>query len=635
VVNPGDHADFVGTVVEADAGVAARAVRHAATAAAVWAATPVEARAACLERAADGMQADMADLMGLAMREAGKSAANAIAEVREAIDFLRYYAAEARRGLAGTRPLGPVVCISPWNFPLAIFTGQVAAALAAGNPVLAKPAEETPLMAAEAVRILHEAGVPADVLQLLTGDGDVGAALVVAPETAGVLFTGSTEVARLIQRQLAGRVAADARPIPLVAETGGQNALIVDSSALAEQVVGDVLASAFDSAGQRCSALRVLCLQEEVAERILAMLKGALAELALGRTDKLAVDVGPVISAEARTTIEAHVAKLAARGKRVERRPLPDGTEAGSFVAPTIIEIGNINELEREVFGPVLHVLRFRRDELERTVDAVNATGYGLTFGLHTRLDDTVARVAARIRAGNLYVNRNIIGAVVGVQPFGGRGLSGTGPKAGGPLYLGRLVQAPPPVPAGETGPADPAALALADWLAARGADADAAAVQVAIAASRVGTERELPGPVGERNLYALRPRGRILLVPETKTGLWRQLGAALAAGNVAVVDAGAKLDAALADLPAAVAGRLGRTADWAADGPFAGALIEGDAARVRRICGRIADLPGPVLIVQAGGADGAYCLDWLVEEVSTSINTAAAGGNASLMAIG
>jgi RHH-type proline utilization regulon transcriptional repressor/proline dehydrogenase/delta 1-pyrroline-5-carboxylate dehydrogenase len=549
----------------------------------------VVARAAVLDRAAELLETRMEDLLGLIMREAGKSLPNAIAEVREAVDFLRYYAAEARGKIADQAPLGVVTCISPWNFPLAIFTGQVAAALAAGNTVLAKPAEETPLIAAQAIAILHEAGIPADALQLVCGDGNVGAALVSAPETQGVLFTGSTDVARLIQRELAKRLTAQGKPIPFVAETGGQNAMIVDSSALAEQVVADVLASAFDSAGQRCSALRVLCLQDEIADRTLTMLKGALAELAVGRTDRLAVDMGPVITAEARDGIEAHVAAMEAKGCRVTRLPLPDECKRGTFVAATIIEIDDVAQLEREVFGPVLHVVRFARSRLDPLIDAINATGYGLTFGLHTRLDETIAHVTARVRAGNIYVNRNVIGAVVGVQPFGGRGLSGTGPKAGGPLYLGRLVQAP---------------LTAADDCAP-------------------GREIELPGPVGERNLYALHPRGDVLLLPRSAQGLAAQLATVAATGNRAVICA--------PHLPAsAVPADAVSIADPTEAGPYAGALIEGQGADLRRELGRIAALPGPIVLAQAGEPRR----DWLVEEVSTSINTTAAGGNASLMAL-
>ncbi|WP_287459573.1 trifunctional transcriptional regulator/proline dehydrogenase/L-glutamate gamma-semialdehyde dehydrogenase [Sphingomonas sp.] len=631
VLNPADQRDRVGTVIEVSPEAARAAVTRAAAAAPSWAAVAPGDRAACLDRAAEIMQARMPALLGLIVREAGKSLPNAIAEVREAIDFLHYYADQARRTLGPAhRPLGPVVCISPWNFPLAIFTGQIAAALVAGNSVLAKPAEETPLIAAQGVAILHEAGIPADALQLLPGDGAIGAALVGAPEAAAVMFTGSTEVARLIQRELATRPSADGARTPLIAEPGGQHAMIVDSSALAEQVVADVIASAFDSAGQRCSALRVLCLQEDIADRTLAMIKGALHELSIGRTDRLAVDIGPVITAEAKANIERHIERMRGMGRAVEQIALAGETAHGTFVPPTIIELDDIADLEREVFGPVLHVVRFRRNALDRLIDAINATGYGLTFGLHTRLDETIAHVTQRVKAGNLYINRNVIGAVVGVQPFGGRGLSGTGPKAGGPLYLGRLVSGAPVPPRLSSNAADPAARDLALWLEEAGDVGAAARVREAISASLVGGEVTLPGPVGERNVYALHPRGRVLLLPQTYEGLIEQLGAALAGGNDVVVAGKAAL---LDGLPDSVAHRVRRIADWPEAGPFAGALIEGDAERVRAALEALAALPGPIVLPQTTGASG-YRLDWLVEEVSTSINTTAAGGNASLMAM-
>jgi RHH-type proline utilization regulon transcriptional repressor/proline dehydrogenase/delta 1-pyrroline-5-carboxylate dehydrogenase len=630
VLNPADHRDVVGQVTEVSPEAAAEAVARAATSS--WGDNLPIHRASLLDRAADLMQARMPILLGLIVREAGKSLPNAIAEVREAIDFLRYYAAETRRSFGREqKPLGPVVCISPWNFPLAIFTGQIAAALVAGNPVLAKPAEETPLIAAEGVRILHEAGVPADALQLLPGDGAVGAALVGAPQTAAVMFTGSTEVARLIQKQLADRLSPHGKPIPLIAETGGQNAMIVDSSALAEQVVADVIASAFDSAGQRCSALRVLCLQEDVADRTLAMLKGALAELRIGRTDRLAIDTGPVITAEAQANIERHIATMRARGRTVEQQPLPPEAQHGTFVPPTIIELDSIAELEREVFGPVLHVVRYARDDLDALITAINATGYGLTFGLHTRLDETVVHVTSRVQAGNLYINRNVIGAVVGVQPFGGRGLSGTGPKAGGPLYLGRLVTAMPAAvePAASV---DPDLQRFAGWLAAKGNTGAAEIARLYGASSAQGLAMELPGPVGERNVYALHPRGPILLRPTTINGLHQQIAAVLAAGGTARVE-GMELPS---DLPAGVTARI--SVDGQA--PFAGALIEGNPDKVRATQKELAERPGPIILHQAASPlecenIRAYRLEWLLEEVSTSINTTAAGGNASLMMIG
>ncbi len=579
--NPAVRRDTVGHVIRATESDAAAAVQAASRASADWAATPVETRAACLDRAADMLEARMPLLIGLIIREAGKSAANAVSEVREAVDFLRYYAAEARRTIgAGQHPLGPVVCISPWNFPLAIFVGQVAAALAAGNPVLAKPAEETPLIAAQAVGILHAAGVPKDVLQFLPGDGAIGAALVGAPQTAGVIFTGSTDVARLIQRQLAARTAPDGRPIPLIAETGGLNAMIVDSSALTEQVVADILASAFDSAGQRCSALRLLCLQEEIADRTLGVLKGAMAQLKIGRTDALSADIGPVITSAAQANIARHIEAMRAAGNAVHQVPLDKSCEQGTFIPPTIIEIAEVADLTREIFGPVLHVVRYRSDALDALVAAINATGYGLTFGLHTRLDATIERVTAQIAAGNLYINRNIIGAVVGVQPFGGRGLSGTGPKAGGPLYLGRLVVNPR------------TSLGVVCRLPTAG-------------------EIELPGPVGERNLYACRPRATIALCARTESGLHIQRAAVAAIGARSIEWPGTTQPP-----PGAI-----------------GAVLVEDPADVRAVAQALAERDGPIVPLQLASADG-YVLDWLVEEVSISINTTAAGGNASLMTI-
>ena len=640
VLNPADRRDVVGRVRDARPAEVDAALAAAAKAAPGWAATSAEDRAACLSRTADAMEARMPVLIGLIVREAGKSYANAVAEVREAVDFLRYYGTEVVRTFGAERhgALGPVTCISPWNFPLAIFTGQVAAALAAGNPVLAKPAEETPLIAAEAVRLLHAAGVPADVLHFVPGAGEVGAALVGDARTMGVMFTGSTAVARLIQRQLAVRLAPDGRPIPLIAETGGQNALIVDSSALAEQVVGDVIASAFDSAGQRCSALRILCLQEDVADRTMAMLKGALHELEIGDPQALSVDVGPVITAEARDGILGHIETMRARGHRVEALPLPDACRTGTFVAPTIIEVSKIADVEREVFGPVLHVLRYRRQDLDRLVADINATGYGLTFGLHTRIDETIARVVGKVEAGNVYVNRNVIGAVVGVQPFGGSGLSGTGPKAGGPLYLGRLLDIPPGTALRGlegSGAALATARAYADWLAARGHASAAERVIGYLSRSALGAKVELTGPVGERNVYALRPRGRIAALAADATGLLIQVGAILATGNVAVVERSAA--PALDGLPAEVAAQVAVVASWRDAGDLRGVLFEGEADALLALSREVAERDGPILSI--GAARSAerddYELTRLLEECSISTNTAAAGGNASLMSIG
>ncbi len=417
-----------------------------------WSRRSIDERAACLERLADLLEEDRDMLMRIAVREAGKTIPDALAEVREAVDFCRYYAAQARARLRPLALPGPTgernvlrmegrgvfVCIAPWNFPLAIFLGQVSAALAAGNAVVAKPASQTPEIAAYAVGLAHAAGVPEDALILAAGRRDLGQKLMEDVRIAGVAFTGSTATAKTIARTL---VADDHRDIiPLIAETGGINAMIVDSTALPEQVVQDVITSAFRSAGQRCSALRLLVLQEDVAERTLAMLTGAMDSLIVGDPALPETDVGPVIDADAKAMLDAHIARLRVKGRVLGAVPLPELARHGTYVTPIAVEIGRADLPEREVFGPVLHVVRYRAADLERVLDVVAGTGYGLTLGIHSRIERFAERVRARLRVGNTYVNRNMIGAVVGVQPFGGEGLSGTGPKAGGPHYLPRFA---------------------------------------------------------------------------------------------------------------------------------------------------------------------------------------------------
>ena len=643
--NPADHRDVVGFVRGATPEEIEAALTAAAAAATRWAATSPQERATILCSAADALEARTDVLVGLMAREAGKTFPNGVAEVREATDFLRYYSAEVVRtfGETAPTPLGPVVCISPWNFPLAIFTGQIAAALAAGNPVLAKPASPTPLIAAEAVRVLHLAGIPSDVLQLIPGPGPIGAALVSDARVQAVMFTGSTGVARQIQKYLAERLTVRGQSIPFIAETGGQNALIVDSSALAEQVVGDVMTSAFDSAGQRCSALRILCLQEDVAGRILTMLKGALRELEVGNPDRLSVDVGPVISADARSEILRHIETMRDRGHKVESLPLPPAAAHGTFVPPTIIEIDRVADVEQEVFGPVLHVLRYRREDLDQIVDEINATGYGLTFGLHTRIDETIARVTERIGAGNIYVNRNIIGAVVGVQPFGGHGLSGTGPKAGGPLYTQRLLGGraltPAVAPTGKAGPAAQAWLAYLKIIASDAAEACARLIAHPLA----GTSTDLPGPVGERNVYMLTPRGSVLCIAQTTCGLQLQVASALASGNRALIDVNtlsAEIDGSFLKKPPS------GLADWVipirdrACADVHAVLFEGDTEALRALNQELAVRRGPIVATHRAANDQfdstnpPYALEWLMNERSISTNTAAVGGNASLMTV-
>jgi RHH-type transcriptional regulator, proline utilization regulon repressor / proline dehydrogenase / delta 1-pyrroline-5-carboxylate dehydrogenase len=438
----------IGSVQDGDEAIvrAAMAAAHAGFPA--WCATPVAERAAILERAGDQIEQNRGRLIALLQTEAGKTLEDCVSEVREAADYCRYYASEARRTLVPQPLPGPTgesnelryrgrgvfVCISPWNFPLAIFTGQVAAAFAAGNTVVAKPAEQTPLIAYETVKLLHLAGVPASALHLVPGDGRVGGLLTGHANVAGVDFTGSTEVARIINRALAAKDG----PIPvLIAETGGINAMIVDATALPEQVADDVIASAFRSAGQRCSALRLLCVQDDVAERVLAMVIGAARELTLGDPRDPATQVGPVIDGEARDKLERWIADMhgALRFRWEGAMPL-----RGTYVAPALIELDRAEELKEEVFGPVLHVVRWRTDEFDRLLADLTGNGTALTLGIHSRIDLTVERIAARLSNGNVYVNRNMIGAVVGSQPFGGSGLSGTGPKAGGPNYLHRFA---------------------------------------------------------------------------------------------------------------------------------------------------------------------------------------------------
>ena len=679
--NPARRAERIGSVSVASAAEPDAALRDAAAGATAWALrTPAE-RAGLLDACADLLEADRPQLMDLLMREAGKTAANAVAEIREAADFLRYYALMVRTRFDNTThvPLGPVVCISPWNFPLAIFLGQVGAALAAGNVVLAKPAEQTPLIAAAAVRALWQAGVPRHAVQLLPGDGPtVGARLVADARVQGVLFTGSVEVARLLQARLAGRVTRSGAAVPLIAETGGQNAMIVDSSALAEQVVADVLTSAFDSAGQRCSALRVLCVQEEVADLVLDMLLGAMAELRVGAPDQLTIDVGPVIDEEARAGIEAHIAAMRRRGRRVHQRarhcaqPGESALRAGCFVLPTVIEIDSLEDLQREVFGPVLHVLRYRREELGALLARIAGLGYGLTMGVHSRVDETIAQVVRAARAGNLYVNRNMVGAVVGVQPFGGEGLSGTGPKAGGPLYLLRLLARRPdgvlaevfgkplpgvltvdedlaPWPAGLDAQDTAALQAWQDW--ARAHDAPLAArTQDFVTQYRSCVMQQLPGPTGERNLYGVVPCGAVLGLAQDPRDLLVQLAALLACGVCAVWPEEAR--AVRASLPAAVQARITLVARWAepadasdptevtettnAAAHFERVLLHGSIAELARVQDILAKRPGPVISVERlAPGETEVPLERLLLERSVSINTAAAGGNAALMTIG
>jgi RHH-type proline utilization regulon transcriptional repressor/proline dehydrogenase/delta 1-pyrroline-5-carboxylate dehydrogenase len=631
VTNPADPGDVVGVVCDAGPTEVAAALEATARAYPDWSGRPLAERAEILRRAAELYEENGPELIALTGREAGKTLADGIAELREAVDFLRFYAdaAEAARNL----PRGPMVCISPWNFPLAIFTGQVAAALGAGNTVVAKPAEQTPLIAARAVELLHEAGVPGEALALVPGDGPtVGAPLTAAPGIAGVCFTGSTEVAQAIHRALAANAAPDA---VLIAETGGLNAMIVDSTALTEQVVRDVLASAFQSAGQRCSALRMLYVQDEARGRVIEMLEGAMDALTLGDPWDPATDIGPVIDAEAEAGIGDYIA---------DRDPLKSlgAPAAGRFVPPTLIAVRGIEDLEREVFGPVLHVAGFKAEDLDKVVGAINDRGYGLTFGLHSRIDDRVERVTSRLKVGNMYVNRNQIGAIVGSQPFGGEGLSGTGPKAGGPFYLRRLQRRSEPEPA--TAPAGPvvgiaeafAALEPGTWgarsgrikaLRARVGDDPA----VSAAAAFPEAPRDLPGPTGESNRLSFHPRGRVLCLGASAAELRAQALQALAAGNavLAVAEGATEALGPLWGLPL-------RTLDGQIDPEELATLPDlalvsarGPVDWLRRLRQALAARPGPIVAL----VTGLIVPERYSIERHLCIDVTAAGGNASLLA--
>lgn len=628
IVNPADIRDIVGRVNDSTTGDIETAVLEAIKIKDVWQTTPVLERVAILKRTADLLETNGQKLIGLIVREAGKTLPAAIGELREAVDFLRYYAQQAqanavlRQSSSGQHttdpvPLGLVCCISPWNFPLAIFTGQVAAALVTGNVVLAKPAEQTCLIAFETVRIFHEAGVPRGALQYLPGMGEtIGAQLTGHREIDAVIFTGSNVTARSIQKSFANRLNRHGQPVTLIAETGGLNAMLVDSSALAEQVAIDVITSAFDSAGQRCSALRILLLQEDNANVTLKMLKGAIDQLTVGNPAKLSTDIGPVIDSDALKIITQYIAKQKSLGRVVYQGHNLQTAGLGNFVTPTVIEIDCIDAVSEEIFGPVLHVMRYKREDMKHVLAQLNKKGYGLTFGVHTRIDETSRYCVSAVQVGNAYVNRNIIGASVGVQPFGGHGLSGTGPKAGGPLYLGALCQ-----PESE----------IASTRIPNRRETDATWV----------VETDLAGPTGERNLYQITPRGTILCLPKSNLGLASMLNAIKRTGNQAKITAktAREFESELTSLMSSGSLMVESVDENIETIEAATILFEGDADHLIALQQIIANRAGAIVPIAAMStsqiqAAEAWPIHLLVREKSICINTAAAGGNASLMAL-
>ena len=588
IVNPADHSDVVGTVGHASPETVDQAVVDAAP----WTTTAdVKTRADVLNKAADLYEANLPEFAALLAREAGKTLMDVIAEMREAVDFLRYYAAQAAHH-PDTKAKGILAAISPWNFPLAIFTGQISAGLATGNAVLAKPAEATPLTAALAVRLMHQAGVPVSALQLLPGYGaTVGAQLSADPRIDGMCFTGSTETAQRINRSMADHLSPSAS---LLAETGGLNAMVVDSTALPEQAVRDMITSAFQSAGQRCSALRVLYLQDDVADTVLTMLTGAMDALCVGTPLECATDIGPVIDAKAKETIEDHISRH--QNRILKQLPTPEG---GTFVAPTLIELDGIHQLDKEIFGPVLHVCRFKAKDLAKVLNAINATGFGLTFGLHSRIGRRTEEVAKAIHAGNIYINRNQIGAVVGSQPFGGEGLSGTGPKAGGPNYLTQFLKGAS-TPKLNGSPLQTTSPKVAQEMI------DAAAARP----SEVSTTLSLPGPTGEDNMLTISGRGVVLCLGPGEDASAEQARLARLNGAQPVVLS--------CDVEA-----LGTLTDFEAVAHW------GDASDQRRIRQTLAAREGKIIPLLAT----AYALKSFVREQHVCTDTTAAGGNAALLA--
>ena len=644
IVNPANHNDIVGIVHEANTDQVDQALENAHLASSSWQNTPAVDRAAMLFKAADLMEDRIHELMVLLCRESGKTYSNGIAEVREAVDFLRYYATQAQsfNSQEVIKPLGTVLCISPWNFPLAIFSGQISAALAVGNCVIAKPAEQTPLIASEAVKILWEAGIPKSVVQLVPGRGEtVGSQLSKDDRINGIMFTGSTEVAKILHKTVSQRLSPEGLPIPLIAETGGQNAMIVDSSALTEQVVLDAVNSAFDSAGQRCSALRVLCVQKDNAETLIKMLKGAMQQLNVGQPHYLNTDVGPVIDAEAQANIQKHIDTMRSKGYPVHQLMLSKDQNAlktGTFIPPTLIELPNLNDLKREVFGPVLHVITYKYGELDQLLDQINSKGYGLTMGLHTRIDETIQSVIAKAHVGNLYINRNIVGAVVGVQPFGGEGLSGTGPKAGGPLYLYKLMQSNAlsfKKPFGTLSQianateSQPAYTEFKNWASKQFPQISLKHIETPIGIY------ELPGPTGEDNQYTVLPRSRVLCLADNEEQLLNQFATIFAIDSqVVILENNVVALKLMQSLPENLRKRLHMAKD-VETGDFEAVLHHGNKNQLMQLQTKIATRTGAIVAITHLNDNASQIpLEPLLIERALSVNTAAAGGNASLMTL-
>ncbi|EHH67929.1 bifunctional proline dehydrogenase/L-glutamate gamma-semialdehyde dehydrogenase PutA [Gluconobacter morbifer] len=630
--NPADRNDVLGNVVETDGPTLLAALDTAGRGQPGWAARSREERVRILQAAADRLEADIFTLMALLVREAGKTFPAALDDVRRAVDFIRYDAESLQDQDLSGMPLGLVACISPWCSPLAAFVQQVTVALAAGNAVLAKPAEETPFIAFHVVQHLLAAGIPADVLHFLPGNGSVGEQLVADPRIDAVMFTGSTPVAKALSRQVFDRRSRTGLRMPLIARAGGQNAMLVDSSVQPEQVVQDILTSAFDCAGQHCSSLRILLLQEDCADEVLSLLRGAIQELSLGNPVHLSTEMGPIISPEAQTEVEDHINMMRRAGRPVWSPELGENCLFGNFLAPTLIEIGRVADIPQEVFGPVLHIRRFARSEMDGVIDAVNSMGYRLTFSVQSRLTSTIDRITHRIQAANIFVNRPMTGAVAGSQPFGGNGMSGNGPKAGGPLALRRMVakagnwRLPED---GQPGKIPGRARGLVAFLESRDA-VSARRIRQDISHELTGAVLNLPGPSGEINTLTLAPRGAILCAGESWPAILRAVGMALGTGNTALVLGPDHALEWMQRLPQGLADGIQRV-DPGALPECAALLMEPTSALARQAASTLTNREGAIVPI--------YCLndvrpEWLLEERVMTVNTAALCGDPTLMTL-
>lgn len=649
IINPANQNDIIGYVYDTPINEINNAIKNANKALDCWKKTTVQKRSKILIKTAKLIEKHFYHFIAILVRESGKTYHNAISEIRESIDFLRYYAQQIQENINENQvePLGIVICISPWNFPLAIFIGQISAALATGNVVLAKPAEQTPIVAMLAVKLLYKSGIPKNVLQMLTGKGSIIGKKIIEENIDGVIFTGSNNVAKIIHKCISQKLNRHNKPITFIAETGGLNTMIIDSSALTEQVINDVIVSAFDSSGQRCSAMRLLCVQEEVFKKTINMLKEAVVEYSVGNPTELSTDIGPIINRESKENIIKYINKMKKNGNKIYQSKK---NKNGNFITPTIIEIKYINELKNEIFGPVLHVLKYKKNEIKKLIKNINNLGYGLTFGLHTRIDKFANYISKKIKAGNIYINRNMIGAVVGVQPFGGEGLSGTGPKAGGPLYIYKLLNKYKNIDINKIINKSNKFYKLKNWKKSinRFKEYDIflkwAKTQNDKTIEKLFNKEEnnqkkiisnkLIGPTGELNKYFLIPRKKILFLAKNKTDIFNQIFAALKIGCEIIWQKDLIHKKINDQLPKEIQKKIHFTEEWEKkDYNFDFVIHHGDKHELKEICKKIANKEGKIIGIQSfKQGDKNLYIENLFHERVISINTSATGGDINLI---